>query len=343
MLRTLLNRGELAVPQAPEGPADDILRRLIDAREVIDRFDASYVDDLPEILRELHGVSAERVREHTIWPDLEALWKLSGKPLKEFSLADLPRVLLEDVGVDPARHGPKQAGKPVHRRFSYVKTRSWRRAAGLRLGNTAASRPEERDTVNAIQREFSEHVSGGKWEYEFEDLGRPETGDPWTPLMRRLREEGIVSGDEPVLSIGPRWVSEIHYFRNVVGLRGTIGLDLFSKDDELVQVGDMHEMPFEDDRFGLIYQRNTFDKSYDIRRTLSECVRVLRDGGVLISDDCYAYTNGVSEMSRTNIKHNRQILRVLAPHADEVLHDEETSSNEDWIERVGQLAVRIRK
>ena len=113
--------------------------------------------------------------------------------------------------------------------------------------------------------------------------------------MIQLRETGAVRADEPVLTIGPRWTGEIDYFRERLGLQGTIGLDLFSPDEELIKVGDMHDMPFEDDTFGLVYQRNTFDKSYDIRAALRECVRVLRDGGVLITDDCYAYTEGVSE------------------------------------------------
>ena len=78
-------------------------------------------------------------------------------------------------------------------------------------------------------------------------------------------------------------------------------------------------------------------------RAVRECLRVLRDGGVLISDDCYAYTDGVSEMSRTSIKHNRQIVRVLQPHVSEVLYDAETPSRERWIERVGQLALRVSK
>jgi ubiquinone/menaquinone biosynthesis C-methylase UbiE len=105
----------------------------------------------------------------------------------------------------------------------------------------------------------------------------------------------------------------------------------------------MHDMPFETDMFGLIYQRNTFDKSYDIRAALRECLRVLRDGGLLITDDCYAYTEGVSELSRTSIKHNRQILRVLEPHVGKVLHDVETPARDHWIERVGQLALTVRK
>ena len=44
----------------------------------------------------------------------------------------------------------------------------------------------------------------------------------------------LVGADEPVLTIGPRWVGEIHYFRERLALKGTIGLDLFSRDEDLI-------------------------------------------------------------------------------------------------------------
>jgi SAM-dependent methyltransferase len=315
--------------------AQTILDRLLDSEQLIDRFDASYLDDLPEILRELHGVTDENAAES---PDVRELWRLTGRPEDELRLADLAPAL-EELGVDPQRYSPKQAPARVTRKHGYGRVGSWRRAVGLRLGRGGA---DGKDAVNAVQAEYSIQ-SGGDQEVAFTDLARPETGDPWTQLMIDLRERGAVGPLEPVLTIGPRWTGEIDYFRERIGLKGTIGLDLFSPDEELIKVGDMHEMPFEDDTFGLVYQRNTFDKSYDIRAALRECVRVLRDGGVLITDDCYAYTDGVSELSRTSIKHNDQILRVLGDHVGEVLHDRETESDETWIARVGQLAVRIRK
>jgi SAM-dependent methyltransferase len=312
-------------------PADAILDRLLDREEIIDRFDASYIDDLPLLLEEIHGITDANVS-----PDVRELWSLTGRPDEELRIADLPSALLE-AGVDPARHGPVQAPKSISRRFRYDRTRSFK--PGLK---TTAPGDDAAQAVNQMQMEYSIQ-QGGAQEVAFSDLARPETGDPWTPLMIDLRERGVLDADEPVLTIGPRWIGEIHYFRDVIGLRGTIGLDLFTHDDDLIKVGDMHDMPFDDNTFGLVYQRNTFDKSYDIRAALRECVRVLRDGGVLISDDCYAYTDGVSEMSRTSIKHNRQLVRALAPHAGEVLHDREAESVDDWIERVGQLAVRITK
>jgi hypothetical protein len=332
-----------AAAAAVDGPADGILNRLIEPEEIIDRFDATYLDDLPHILREVHGVTEENVHRHRLWPELSALWQLGNRPLDGFRIADLPELLVEEAGVDARRYSPKEASQRVKRKYKYTTVASWARTVGLRIGSRSDGGDDsQQELVNTLQREYSLQQDGTV-DVEFTDLGRPETGDPWSPLIIGLREDRVVSADEPVLTIGPRWAGEIHYFRQTLGLPKTIGLDLFSYDDELVKVGDMHEMPFADGTFALVYQRNTFDKSYDIRAALNECLRVLRDGGVLISDDCYAYTDGVSELSRTNIKHNRQLLRVLEPHVAKVLRDDEADAADRWIERIGQVAVQVRK
>lgn len=328
---------ELAAPVA----ADAVLGRLLDRDRIIDRFDADYLDDLPILLEELHGVTAENARDHACWPDLLELWTLAGHAEADFAIDRLAEAAVT-AGVDRRRWTPRTNTPEEKKRFKYTRVANWREAAEVRLKEGTRS-GDAVDVVNQLQSGYSHEVQGGKFELPFDALERPETGDPWSDLIKNLREAGTLSADEDHLTIGPRWVGEIHYFRQVLGLPRTIGLDLFTHDDEFVKVGDMHDMPFEDDRFGLVYQRNTFDKSYDIRAALRECVRVLRDGGVLITDDCYDYTHGVSEMARTNIKHNDQIVRALGPHAGEVLHDRETPAADDWIARVGQLAIRIRK
>lgn len=322
-------------------PADGVLGRLLDRDRIIDRFDADYLDDLPVLLEELHGITSENARTHARWPDLLELWTAAGRPEADFALHALADAALE-AGVDRRRWTPRTNTPEEKKRFKYTRVANWREAAEVRLKEGSRS-GEAVDVVNQLQSGYSHEVQGGKFELPFDALERPETGDPWSELIKRLRGDGVISADEEHLTIGPRWVGEIHYFRQGLGLPRTIGLDLFTHDDDLVHVGDMHAMPFEDNRFGLVYQRNTFDKSYDIRTALRECVRVLRDGGVLITDDCYDYTHGVSEMARTNIKHNDQVIRALGEHAGESLYDRETPSEEDWIARVGQLAVRIRK
>lgn len=336
---SILRRRRQAEPElGPPVPADEVLARLIEHDELIDRFDADYLDDLPHILREVHGVTDENAAQNA---DVQELWRLAGR--EPGPLSELAEALVEGAGVDRRRWTPRHNTPEEQKRFKYTRVRNWRQAAGVRLDKGANSDPSAVEVVNALQSGYSHNVQGGKFEVDFEALERPETGDPWSDFIRGLREQGVISADEPHLTIGPRWVGEIHYFRQELGLPKTIGLDLFTHDEELVKVGDMHDMPFEDNTFGLVYQRNTFDKSYDIRTALRECLRVLRDGGVLISDDCYDYTHGVSEMARTSIRHNNQIARVLEPHVAEVLYDRETESQEDWIARVGQVAIRVKK
>jgi len=320
-------------------PTEEILDSLLDREEIIDRFDATYLDDLHEILRELHGLTDENLAGHALGPNVARLWELSGRTHEELRLSELGGALASAGCADPDRYSPKHASMKVQRKYKHTDVTSFDEAAGKRVIDDPQSGSA---LVNKLQRDYSVQ-QGGATEVDFHDLGRPETGDPWSPFMIKLREEGLVSGDEPVLTIGPRWVGEIVYFREKLGLRGTIGLDLFSHDESLVKVGDMHNMPFEDNTFGLVYQRNTFDKSYDIRTALRECLRVLRNGGILISDDCYAYTDGVSDISRTSIKHNRQLVRVLEPHVESVLYDVEARAEAEWIERVGQVAIKVRK
>ena len=323
-------------PASPESqPADEILQRLIERDRVIDRFDATYLDDLAEILRELHGLNQETLAGHALEADVRQLWTLAGRD-GTARIDELGSALVDSGAVSAALHTPRQAPEEEKRRQGYNRAGIWRRAAGRRIGEV------EPEVVNALQVEYSLQW-GGSEVVEFTDLARPETGDPWTPFIADLLRKGELDPAEPVLTIGPRWVGEITYFRETLGLTGAIGLDLFTTDEELVKVGDMHDMPFESDTFGLVYQRNTFNKSYDIRAALRECVRVLRDGGILISDDCYDYTNGVSELGRTNIKHNDQLARVIAQNVGELLYDREEESRENWIERVGQVAIRVRK
>ena len=68
--------------RAPEaGRAEELLRDLLPAGQVADRFDASYLDDLPEILRELHGINT---------PD--------GGTASDHRVAELQRICKLDAG-----------------------------------------------------------------------------------------------------------------------------------------------------------------------------------------------------------------------------------------------------
>jgi SAM-dependent methyltransferase len=79
------------------------------------------------------------------------------------------------------------------------------------------------------------------------------------------------------LCVGPRNTNEIDYLEASCGVEA-IGLDLFS-DDPRIRVGDMHKMPFEDNRFHVLFSCHSLEHSFDPRVALREFVRVLCNGG----------------------------------------------------------------
>lgn len=312
------------------------MHALLPAGRMVDRFDASYLQDLADILRELYGFTSVPETDEPAAAEVRGLASLTGLSVGDPLVNLAPE--LRRLGVVEDRFSPPKATQKFKRQNRYDQVPAWQ------VGQQVVAGPDAGgvDVINELQKEYS-ILSGGNQDHAFVDLGREATGDPWTPLLQRLAGAGDLRSEEPVLAIGPRWAGEIRYFRDVVGLRGAIGLDLFSRDPALIAVGDMHAMPFPDGTFGVVYQRNTFNKSYDIRRALRECVRVLRDGGVLVSDDCLVYTDGVSELARTSMPSNQWLICFLGETASAVLHDVETPSGEKWFARIGQVAVRIRK
>jgi SAM-dependent methyltransferase len=132
----------------------------------------------------------------------------------------------------------------------------------------------------------------------------------WELKLIKWRKARIIDPVSPSLSVGPRWVSEIGFFRQVVGLQNHIGLDLFSDDPDLVITGDMHAMPFPQDHFQFAFLKNVVDKSYDIRRLVAELFRVLRPGGIVVVDQIcgYGHTN---PLTRTDIQSAVNLARIF--------------------------------
>lgn len=136
----------------------------------------------------------------------------------------------------------------------------------------------------------------------------------WELWITWWKFRGFLNATTPSLSVGPRWVTEIEFFREVVGLRQHIGLDLFSDDPQLVKAGDMHQMPFPNQHFQLVFIKNTVDKSYDVRRLVNELLRVVRPGGILIVDQICGYGD-CTPLTRTDIQKSENLLRLFKTRA----------------------------
>jgi len=318
---------------------DSLLEKLLLNRlDRLDRFDANYIEDFSHIIKEEYNInSLEDLNENEVLFSLKEELQLKSSD----NIEQLTKSLLSIDAVDKDKFGPKIATKETKQRHKYDKTKIWSKVENVKLNNTNA------EDLNELQIQYSLNSGGnakrGADFHKFFSRNGTNFGTVKTKLFEDLKSIGTLKKDSSLLTIGPRWDGEVILYRDVLGFKNTIGLDLFSKNENLIKIGDMHEMPFEDNTFDFVHQRNTFNKSYDLRKALDECVRVLKNGGVIVSDDCLNYTIGVTEIARSNMTSNKWITKYLGERVERVILDHEEFTKEYFIEKVGLYAVKIVK
>ena len=132
----------------------------------------------------------------------------------------------------------------------------------------------------------------------------------WHLQIIKWRFLGYFKNNEKSLSIGPRWLTEIFYFRDIVGLKRHIGLDLFTDDKEIVVQGDMHRTKFKSNTFGFIFLKNVVDKSYNCRLLVKELTRICRPGGIIVVDQICGY-GSCTQLTRTDIQKCENLLTLF--------------------------------
>lgn len=294
-----------------------LLDRLISREACVLSYDHSLLDQLPDVLVELHGIrTADDAPRSSDLLRLVSLLKVQ----HGWRLDDLPGAV-RAAGIDETRFRPRQ---PLERlQAQATQFEHW--------NESQAS--QNLDSVLQLQKDLGMGRHGdakqrypAEWQERQIPLRSYLRGVTTAPaglgerLLRRSFWElrirlwqlmGRLSPALPSLSVGPRWVTEIRFFREVLGLRGHIGLDLFSDDPELVTAGDMHAMPFPDNHFQLVFLKNVVDKSYDVRTLVTEVIRVLRPGGIVIVDQICGY-GACSPLTRTDIQRANNLLRLFA-------------------------------
>ena len=93
----------------------------------------------------------------------------------------------------------------------------------------------------------------------------------------KSREPYLPSGQ--ILSLGPRNGIELDALEAAFG-RKVVGVDLFSLDPR-IKVADMHEMPFEDNTFALVWASHVLEHARRPALVMSEIARVLKPQGAL--------------------------------------------------------------
>ena len=85
-------------------------------------------------------------------------------------------------------------------------------------------------------------------------------------------------------------------------------LDLFSY-SPCIDIGDMHDMPYEDSTFDIVFSGWCLAYSADQPRALGEMVRVLKDGGIV----AFGQGHAVASVSKSN-----SLDEIFAPIQDHI-------------------------
>ncbi len=99
-------------------------------------------------------------------------------------------------------------------------------------------------------------------------------------LMYPLMSIPSVQSKGKTLCIGPKNEGEI-LLLEAHGFRDVIGIDLFTYTPKILLM-DMHEMTFPDNSFDTVFSGAVVRYSYDIKKVVSEMIRVAKDGAMIV-------------------------------------------------------------
>jgi SAM-dependent methyltransferase len=317
---------------------------LIDPNQCIDSYGRTYIDDLENIVVENHEFNFgtqtfpnkeaqdwfERIRAQFGFKNLEEIIAYVREHRYDLDIANIrPRSSFQTETLFEAEPTFHQ----IHEDFQKLKQEI-----------------HSVDRSNEFQREYSleavksiPQIDSDADQYEL--YMSSDRVNPWTYLIRREIRRGNLKSDDRVVCVGNRWGGEILYFRQNIGLKNTIGIDLFSSHPDLVIAADMHKMPFPDNSVKMIFNRGLINKSYDVRVLVKEMLRVLTKDGFLIVETPGPYGYGVSRLGRTDIKSAENLLRLFRGKVRRIVFQEATRPRSFHIDvsRIIRLFIQIDK
>lgn len=100
-----------------------------------------------------------------------------------------------------------------------------------------------------------------------------------------------------LLCVGPRNEAEILLLK-LYGFKNSIGIDLFTY-SPLIKVMDMNFLEYADNTFDIYYSSCVLGYSPDVKRTISEAVRVTKHGGILVMNWTSFYNKDIYGLTPT--------------------------------------------
>lgn len=206
--------------------------------------------------------------------------------------------------------------------------------------------------IKVYSESKAEHLGRNTFEHNFQGMRRSITKHervlhliwPLLAIERVARDRSTMK----TLSIGPRSEGELLLLAGYgFKWKNIHGIDLFSYCPR-IDVGDMHEMPYADSTFDVVFSGWSLGYSDEQERALKEIVRVLKPGGYVAFGQGYnadtgtkTYWAGAKDRSRNTID---TIFAPIKEHVDTVYFRHElTPEMIDRGERAILTVFSIRK
>ncbi|MBY0449042.1 MAG: class I SAM-dependent methyltransferase [Cyanobacteria bacterium] len=323
-LTTLLNDSPLSI-QADQAAAQAdfqqtrrqlirlILEQVIE-EGVVPRFnDYDYLDDIVPIIRSRYIGQDGAYNSYQSERFLHVLWLLTGQTSVTSFEQALPTALKAVIG----------PGHPYVPTRAQVSPNANDIAADLIPEWSELKAEQNPERFLEINKEYSlrrTQISGG---YAIRDLSiiRGYETDHHLLLrtLVRLIDEEKINREDEALIIGPRYIDEILFFRKYLGLKNTIGLDLYDEGNGMIVSGDMHAMPFQDNQFRLVYTCATLPYSYYVRKVIDEIARVLKDPGYVFIMESAGRIPGPDPLARSDMGNIETALSLFYKYPNKVI------------------------
>ena len=191
------------------------------------------------------------------------------------------------------------------------------RAFGLRMRSALHSTPVVRSAINANAAGFEHNLR------QIMDFlpGHRNRTERLVNVLRCI--QGVDPQRARLLCVGPRneaevLLLELYGFRR----RSIEAIDLFSYSPR-IRLLDMNELDYPDDAFDIYYSSAVIKYSPDIRRTISEAIRVTRNGGVMAFGFTYGTPGELAPSGSNLFGGSKELLELFDGHVDWIYWNEE--------------------
>lgn len=169
-------------------------------------------------------------------------------------------------------------------------------------------------------------------------------------LIYPLKAIDFVNYDKfKVLSIGPRTEAELMTIRSMgFKWKNIKAVDLHTYSN-LIHLGDMHKLEFPDNSFDLIISGWTLRYSNNIKKALSEILRVCKPGGLVSIGFTYPKKNEESPESKTNktdeniLYSTNQLKEFFIENIRHIYFEFDAFRDNPNISRASIIILRIKK